>query len=280
MLLLIFCAIKVSAQGHYSLEIGNLWEFWEPGSPDTYLGKIKALKDTTMPNGEKYVFLKSDPFWNDEYQRVNGSRVFWFNKYINSEEVLYDFSKSVGDTISIIHYPYDTLINRLIELRTQYVFGVLRTQWVFYQNSVQSSMYIRRIVTDSIGLTYFIYEPGVEQYLRGAIINSTTYGTVTDVRLAPNIPQAQYEIFQNYPNPFNSSTIIRFRVVPDDVSVTIFDMMGRQVKKLFEGELVNDLPHLIWDGKNDFGKAMGSGTYIYQVKAKSFMDVKKMILIR
>jgi len=96
----------------------------------------------------------------------------------------------------------------------------------------------------------------------------------------PTLPY-EYILFQNYPNPFNPSTSVRFQVPQTgNVTVKIYDMLGQEVRTLFTGEVVRGTYTTNWDGLNDAGTKMSSGSYIYRMIAGEFTQSKKMILLK
>ena len=85
----------------------------------------------------------------------------------------------------------------------------------------------------------------------------------------------------NYPNPFNPVTNIHYEVHKNThVKITIYDLLGREVKKLVSGELVSGDHQVIWDGTNDFGISVSAGIYLYQLRTKNFIQTKKMLLLK
>ncbi|MEX0609570.1 MAG: T9SS type A sorting domain-containing protein [Balneolaceae bacterium] len=86
-----------------------------------------------------------------------------------------------------------------------------------------------------------------------------------------------YELFQNYPNPFNPSTVISYQLpVNSEVQLEIFDLMGRKVATLLDGEMKPA-------GKYDItfdARRLASGMYIYRLKAGNFRVIKKLTLIK
>ncbi|MGE5681895.1 MAG: FlgD immunoglobulin-like domain containing protein, partial [Bacillota bacterium] len=91
----------------------------------------------------------------------------------------------------------------------------------------------------------------------------------------------QFELFQNYPNPFNPNTNITF-YLPEasEVKLAVFDSFGREVKLLDKSFREPGIHQLLWDGLNNSGKAVSSGVYYLSLKAGSFTDTKKILLIR
>jgi len=86
---------------------------------------------------------------------------------------------------------------------------------------------------------------------------------------------------QNYPNPFNPSTTISLGLPsPQRVSVSIFDVEGRLVRRLVDNEVRSGLCQVEWDGVNDDGLRVGSGVYVYRLEAGKRLLSKKMLLLK
>lgn len=96
----------------------------------------------------------------------------------------------------------------------------------------------------------------------------------------PDTPQV-YTLQANYPNPFNAQTFIRFSI-PENavVTLTVYDMLGRFVKTLHHKELVSGWHTVQWDARNQQHVDVGSGVYLIQMKAGTFQDIRKMLLVR
>ncbi|GBD92266.1 flagellar basal body rod modification protein [bacterium BMS3Abin04] len=96
-----------------------------------------------------------------------------------------------------------------------------------------------------------------------------------------NVLPAKYQLFQNYPNPFNPTTKISY-TLPSSSNVTlkIYDMLGREVKTLVNKEQNAGAYNLTWDGTNNNGNLVTSGMYIYQIHANNFIKSSKMILMK
>jgi len=103
---------------------------------------------------------------------------------------------------------------------------------------------------------------------------------LVDVKTNEEIPN-QYSLSQNYPNPFNPTTIINFTLPEQSsVSLKIYDVLGREVRTLLNSEQAPGAYRVAWDGKNNFGTKVASGTYIYRIKAGDFIQSRKMILLK
>jgi hypothetical protein len=92
---------------------------------------------------------------------------------------------------------------------------------------------------------------------------------------------AGYVLLQNYPNPFNPETEIRFQLSENgQVVVKIFNINGEEIRALVDGQYEAGYHRVRWDGKDKNGNAVASGVYLYQLRAGSFSQVKKMSLLR
>jgi len=91
----------------------------------------------------------------------------------------------------------------------------------------------------------------------------------------------EFALNQNYPNPFNPSTIIKFSVPQtSQVRITIYNMIGQQVRTLFEGVMEAGARTLTFDGKDQIGRTLSSGIYMYRMIAGTFVETKKMTLMK
>lgn len=100
---------------------------------------------------------------------------------------------------------------------------------------------------------------------------------VTGVNEEISVPQS-IELAQNYPNPFSSETEIPYKLnKQSDVSIKIYDILGRVVKTYQLGVQSNGIYGVRWDGINNFGNRVSPGIYLYQLHTKSELQAKKMI---
>jgi hypothetical protein len=88
-------------------------------------------------------------------------------------------------------------------------------------------------------------------------------------------------LFQNYPNPFNSSSIITYEIERgENVTLKIYDILGREVRELINTSQKPDYYKVIWDGRNNSGKEVSSGIYFYQLRAGNYKQTRKLILLK
>ena len=83
-----------------------------------------------------------------------------------------------------------------------------------------------------------------------------------------------YELAQNVPNPFgnpgNSRTFIRYTLKDDGyTTLKVYDIQGHLVTTLVEGPRTTGTYTALWDGRNDGGRLVASGVYIYRLESGS-----------
>jgi hypothetical protein len=94
-------------------------------------------------------------------------------------------------------------------------------------------------------------------------------------QLESKVPE-EFRLHQNYPNPFNPSTRFRIEIAKRDfVKIDIYDELGRMVSTLVDRQLNAGSYEVEWDATNYPG-----GVYFYRLASGSFIDTKKMVLIK
>lgn len=95
-----------------------------------------------------------------------------------------------------------------------------------------------------------------------------------------NVP-VEYSLEQNYPNPFNPSTSIRFKIARlEDLKITVYNILGQEVKTLIDKNMPVGNYEIQWDGTNNTGQRVASGIYFCLMKAGEFVETRKMMLLR
>ena len=88
-------------------------------------------------------------------------------------------------------------------------------------------------------------------------------------------------LYQNYPNPFNPETRIEYDLSRSDVvSLTVVDLLGRQVRTLVFATQEPGRYMMVWDARDDAGQNLPSGMYLYRLRTGSSVLIKKMTLLK
>jgi len=92
---------------------------------------------------------------------------------------------------------------------------------------------------------------------------------------------SKYKLLQNYPNPFNPNTTIMFEIPENsDIRLNIYDLNGHLVRDLFNGYKAAGIHSCTWNGKDEAGKTVSNGIYLYRIKSGQFTQTRKMILAK
>ncbi len=133
------------------------------------------------------------------------------------------------------------------------------------------------------GLSYVLVEKKGEKIIAehklktgGSIIlkNTENYSYTLRVEEVP----LRFALEQNYPNPFNPTTVIRYDVpLSTRVTMKVYDMLGREVATLVDGELEAGHQSVEWNVPQS---GIASGVYFYRMQAGTFTETKKLMLLK
>ena len=92
---------------------------------------------------------------------------------------------------------------------------------------------------------------------------------------------SEFALYGNYPNPFNPTTAIRFNIdVNSHVSVKVFNLIGKEVRTLQNNALNSGSYSVTWNGKDNYGKDVPSGMYLYNIESNGRILSGKMLLLK
>lgn len=97
---------------------------------------------------------------------------------------------------------------------------------------------------------------------------------------------SQTALLANYPNPFNLETLIPYQLqTPAEVRLAIYDVRGGLVRAFDlghqpSGQYLTNARAVRWDGRNERGKPVAAGVYLYRLEAGPFVQVRKMLLLK
>jgi hypothetical protein len=96
---------------------------------------------------------------------------------------------------------------------------------------------------------------------------------------ATEVP-AMLRLVGNYPNPFNPGTEIRFETGREHVRLTVYNILGREIRNLFDGRCEPGSHTVRWDGRDAGGLPSVSGIYLVRLEANGFSATRRIVLIR
>lgn len=110
---------------------------------------------------------------------------------------------------------------------------------------------------------------------RGATNVNFNY-ILTDVKETTSGIPKSYSLSQNYPNPFNPRTTINYSIPQDRlVTLSIYDVLGNEVAQIENGKKVAGNYSYTFDASK-----LTSGIYLYRIRSGSFVETKKMLLLK
>jgi hypothetical protein len=127
----------------------------------------------------------------------------------------------------------------------------------------------------------------ISSLAEGKILKITFPVTAVETHRSQGLPK-EFGLAQNYPNPFpvkgifgNPGTRISYQLAkPGRVVVKVFNMMGQEVRTLINENKPAGAFEALWDGKDDAGRQMSSGTYLCRFEAQGLAQTRKMVLLQ
>ncbi|MBN1540706.1 T9SS type A sorting domain-containing protein, partial [candidate division KSB1 bacterium] len=117
-------------------------------------------------------------------------------------------------------------------------------------------------------------------YRLEALSRSGEIQSFDPISLVLALPQDN-QLLQNYPNPFNPETTLRYQITSaQKVDIAIYNLSGRRVRTLVQGDVSAGYHSVVWDGRDHDGQTVPSGIYHAVLHGQSFRDVIKLLLIK
>ncbi len=132
----------------------------------------------------------------------------------------------------------------------------------------------------------YVYSPDYQRVKAYLVGDGPIAISIFDPALSPlqgeeKMIQNDFRLFQNFPNPFNPQTYIQFSIPTHSyVEVGVLNIRGQVVRILFQGNLNAGIHSLLWDGRDDEGNGVASGSYFYRINTAGFQQVKTMMYIK
>jgi len=115
------------------------------------------------------------------------------------------------------------------------------------------------------------------------LVIQLTGEAISSVSEADIVETMPMSLLGNFPNPFNPETTIHFSVgsvSASPVTITIYDIRGRQIRTLVDGIYSKGEHFVVWNGKDDNGQDVSSGIYFYKMQTGDFVQTKRMVIIK
>ena len=131
---------------------------------------------------------------------------------------------------------------------------------------------------DSIQLTHVPGQPSTGHFIFDdlSIVSDEEMNTENNSEI-PN----QFSLSQNYPNPFNPVTTIQYSANKEStIRLIIYNVRGQQVRKLVSGLISAGNHSATWDGRDDYGSLVSTGTYIYRLEKDGKSISRKLVFIK
>ncbi|MCU0371684.1 MAG: YCF48-related protein [Ignavibacteria bacterium] len=128
----------------------------------------------------------------------------------------------------------------------------------------------------TFALTYFWRVKASNNVGSGPWSSVYMFSTLTGIKPVSNVVPSEFRVYDAYPNPFNPVTKVKFDVPKSSsVRIMIFDITGRQIDNIYNGNLSAGTFEYTWDA-NKFN----SGVYIFRVISNDFTASKKLVLLK
>jgi beta propeller repeat protein len=243
---------------------------------------------TITTNADIYLY---DVATNQEVQITSNTAAQIFPDIWEDKIVWEDYRNGVGD---IYMYDLTTKTERAISTFKAYkTHPVIYGNWIVWQDyrngTTQADLYGFDLSTnqeypiivqvehqdfpqlDGLNLVWLDFRNGRQDIYQAILKNNST----TSVAISDS-PVPYFTLMQNYPNPFNPTTVISYRLeVNNNVSLKVFDAIGREIAQLVNEEQNAGSHTVQFDGKN-----LSSGLYFYQLRSGNFVETKRMLLVK
>jgi len=250
---------------------------WRPRTPDGRWKWIQYDMETSFGIATALgpEFASLGPYLNSVKAAVDGMIILGFEQFgphpllpklLQNDEFKNQFIQWFEDHLNSNLLPdtFHTILDEMVAELDPYM-EEHRHRWPFVTEMNNDWTYNLDLVRD-----YFNKRP---DYVRRHLAEQFYGGTKTQ-------PE-DFKVHQNYPNPFNPETTIPFYLTHlAKVSMKIYDVQGKLIRTLKKGKAYGSGSHTVsWDGTNERGNRVGSGTYIFRMTAGRFYKTKKMIFL-
>ena len=186
---------------------------------------------------------------------------------VDGDELLYDFTASL-------------IVNGQVKAEYNSSSLTIREMKIDHQ-SVFDEIFAAQAMFGEIEWDVSVRDSMVEVTSENGVLTLGVNASAAVLSINGELLPEVFSLHQNYPNPFNPVTKLRYDLPENGhVNITIYDMLGREVKTLINQTQNAGYRSIIWDATNDYGKPVRAGIYLYQIQAGEYMRTKKMVLLK
>ena len=247
---------------------------------DYFFDKPINIADFTVPN----IQYPGTLFWNNEYVGSNNSTP----NYEKPIFILFDESTQSQAEYTIMAFEQDT---KAIKIGSQTAGADGNVSEIYLPGGIYTyftglgTFYPDFTPTQRVGIIPDIEVLPTIQGIRDGrdeVLETALNYNITDVKSKSKseMPE-EYTLSQNYPNPFNPTTTIKYSIPKHSyVTLKIYDILGKEITTLVKEEKPSGNYQLEFSAKGGSAADLPSGVYFYRIRAGSFNQVRKMMLIK
>lgn len=238
-------------------------------------------ENTGMIGGSNRAFKTTNGGLN--WDSVSGAITSSTNdiKYLNKDTIFiltyHGINKTTNGGVNWSFTQFQTIYNPLLQFTNERIGYISGSGKMFKTtNTGESWNEIRFCSSSTNGLSFVDSVSGYAVGYEGVIVKTTDGGASTFIKNTNESIAKSFSLYQNYPNPFNPSTRIKFTLPKNEsVKIIIFDILGRKIETLLDENLTAGVHELNWNASG-----YAAGVYFYMLQTDSFIETKKMMLIK
>ena len=249
-----------------------------PGSNDVSLSKIDLVAKWINEGALENIANQNHPPENFAWLSLERDSIFISPDNLQSKYSLEwgESTDSDGDQITYLLYAGTDGSTKEEVFSTTSTFHLIPFESFLQNTFEQIPMALGATVNFALSATDGIDTTKISGNDRVLFVDRSAYLDIEEIQI-PNY----YRLYSNFPNPFNPTTQIRFDTpITSRIKLTIFNMLGQKIKTFNAQNFPAGNHSITWNATSDLGAKVPAGVYLYQLEAESFIQTKKMILLK
>jgi hypothetical protein len=219
--------------------------------------------------------------------QVNSQDESDFDRLTTNNEIVYSFLRPYNNSngLTVVNFSASAQSITMDLTSTNLIFtGGFNPGTTYWVNDLYTGTSIQTLGSDLSSFDVSLSPYGSLVYtisIQEETVNLPPIPPIVSVNDRTAALPTDFHLFPNFPNPFNPSTTIRYSIVePVNVSLKIYDVLGREIRTLINEVKTAGTYNSIWNGYDNSGNRVSSGIYFYRMEAGIFVDTRKMILLK